>query len=231
MSIKNIILFFLIFTSLCLKAQINVTVGYDLAIKKLEEVNSTIQRYNDETPGLSKKMPQIWNMNGLDLGLRYRIGFIALEGHYLTKFKNAGARQTVADDVLKNSIKLNDQSFSFGTVLYFNKFGLGAAWEKHSFRFSRKFSDDKKYVEAFEETPKYSTLNLYADFYTKLNDNMGFIIRPYYQFELRGNDISANQIEKNLLLNPTVNNNSATKWGFWGVKFIFSNGKQIEKEK
>ncbi len=226
MSSKNIIFLVFIFFSCLAKAQINVLVGYDLALKKPAEINAGILRYNTENPALSKKMPEIWNMNGLDLGLRYRVGFVALEGHYVTKFKNVGSRQQIADDVLKNYLKLNDQGISFGVTTYYNRLGFGAAWEQHNFRMARKFPDDKKYVNAFAEAKKYTTLNLFVDFSTKLNENMGFVFRPYYQFGLNGDDINQSAVDANLLLNPKVDATANTKWGFWGVKFIFSNGKQ-----
>jgi hypothetical protein len=225
MTSKKNILFFLFLVPFLAQAQINIIVGYDLSFKKPQEVNAAITRYNNENV-LSKKMPQVVNMNGLDLGLSYRLDFLILEGHYITRFKTVGSQQTTATETLKNYVKLNDQSFSFGAMAGLGKLGVGAAWEHHGFRFSKKFSGDKRFVEAFDPTLKYSTLNLFFDFHYKMNPQLGFHARPYYQFSLGGDDVSQNALDKNLLLNPQAATESNTNWGYFGIKLLFSNGKQ-----
>jgi hypothetical protein len=225
MTSKKNILFLLFLFPFLAQAQINVMVGYDLGFKKPQEVNAAITRYNNEN-ALSKKMAQVWNMNGLDLGLSYRLDFLTLEGHYVTRFKTVGSTQTTATETLKNYVKLNDQNYSFGAMASFGKFGFGAAWERHGFRFSKKFSSDKRFVEAFDPTLKYSTLNLFLDFHFKMNPQLGFHARPYYQLPLGGDAISQNVLDENLLLNPQSITESNTNWGYFGIKLLFSNGKQ-----
>ncbi|MFZ4542407.1 MAG: hypothetical protein ACOYOA_00010 [Saprospiraceae bacterium] len=210
-----------------LMAQVNFMVGYDLGIRKLEEINRNITRYNAENASISKKMPLMWNMSGLDLGVKYKLDFISLEGHYITRFKVGRSRQNVNDETLKNDVKMNDQSYNFGLTLNLKRFGIGSNYENHSFRFSRKFSDDKKYIEAFDPKLNYNAINLFLDFRFKLSDLIGFHVRPYYQFALNGADnISNSLVASNLKLNAMAEADAATKWNMFGIKFLFSNGRQ-----
>ncbi len=222
---KNIFSFFLFLLPFFAQAQINVIVGYDFGIKQQQEINTAIARYNTEHT-LSKKMPQIWNTAGLDLGMSYRLDMIQFEGHYITRFKTVGSKEIKTTEVLKNYAKINDQGYSIGAMTTFTKVGIGAAWEQHSYRFSRKFSGEKNFVEAFDKKIRYTTLNLFLDFHFKMNKQLGFHARPYYQLPLGGDNISQTTVDNALLLTPKNNDNSTTQWGTWGVKFLFFNGQQ-----
>lgn len=210
-----------------LKAQVNFMVGYDQGFRSLSQINQQINRYNAENAFITRKMRPIWSMSGLDLGLKYSVKSISLEGHYITRFKVSRSKQTINDEVLRNDVKLNDQAFNLGLTVNLKKFGIGSSWESHQFRFSRKFSDDKKFIEAFDPALRYSTLNLFLDFRFKFSDLVGFHIRPYYQFPIGASDyISSATIASNMKLNPNAIDPLETKWRFFGVKLLFANGRQ-----
>jgi hypothetical protein len=225
---KNIFSFFLFLVPFFAQAQVNVIVGYDLGIKKQQEVNSAIARYN-AAHNFSKNMHEIWTMTGLNLGLSYRLSNLTFEGHYITRFKTVGAKETTTTDVLKSYAKINDQGYSVGAMATFAKVGIGAAWEQHSYRFSRKFSGDKRFIEAFDTKIRYNTLNLFLDFYVRMNKQLGFHARPYYQLPLGGDNINQAAVDNALLLAPQNSGNSNTQWGTWGMKFLFFNGFQNNK--
>lgn len=230
---KKQILFAILLFPLFLNAQVNVLVGYDLGIRKISEINQALSRYNSENIGLTNKMQPINTMNGLDLGLSYKLTFVSLEAHYTTRFKSERAEQKLNDELYKHTVKLNDAGFSFGTILHFGAVGIGAAWEQHKFRFARRFSTDKQNVEAFSPKLKYSTLNFHLNYYLKLNDNLGFHFRPYYQLPLGGDNVNASAVDSNLKLNPTTHESKTTNWGIVGIKFLFANGyqKKMYKER
>jgi len=210
-----------------MSAQINFMVGYDQGFRKLEQINEQIRRYNTENPSISRKMSPIWSMSGLDLGLKYRIKYISLEGHYITRFKVSRSKQIINDELLRNDVKLNDQSYNLGITINTKKVGVGTSWENHSFRFSRKYAEDKRFIEAFDPALRYSTLNLFLDFHFRFSDLVGVHIRPYYQFPIGGADhILPSAIASNMKLNPLAIDNPSTNWSFFGVKFLFANGRQ-----
>lgn len=227
MKIRNTIIALAFFAMQQLKAQINFMVGYDQGFRSLEQINDQISRFNTENASVTRKMRPIWSMGGLDLGLKYRIRAVSLEGHYITRFKVSRSQQTIIDEVFKNDVKLNDQGYNFGLTFNRKKFGFGGSWENHSFRFSRKFSDDKKFIEAFDPALRYSTLNFFLDFRFRFSELVGFHIRPYYQFPLGGGDqIITSTIATNMKLNPSAIDNPTTNWRLFGVKFLFANGRQ-----
>jgi hypothetical protein len=43
---------------------------------------------------------------------------------------------------------------------------------------------------------------------------------------LRGDNINQTAVDNVLLLTPKTVDNPNTKWGYWGVKFLFFNGRQ-----
>lgn len=230
---KKQILFAILLFPLFLNAQINVLVGYDLGIRKLSEINQALSRYNSENAGLTNKMQPLNTMNGLDIGANYKFLFVTLEGHYITRFKTERAQQTINSEVYKHNVKLSDAGICFGTTLNFGALGVGASWEQHKFRFARKFSDDKQNVEAFSPKLKYTSLNLYLNYYFRLTDNMGFHIRPYYQLPLGGDNINAANVDTVLKLNAKPHEEKTTNWGIWGIKFLFANGyqKKVDNDK
>ena len=216
--------FFMVST---VKAQVNFMVGYDQGFRSIEQINQQISRFNTENAFISRKMQPIWSISGLDLGLKYRIRFVTFEGHYITRFKVSRSKQTINDVVLKNDVKINDQGYNLGLTVNLKKFGFGTCWEHHQFRFSRKFSDDKRFIEAFNPALRYSTLNLYLDFRFKFNDLVGFHIRPYYQLPIGASDhVSAATVATNMKLNPNAIDNLETNWRIFGVKLLFANGRQ-----
>ena len=219
------ILAFLLFIPFLATSQVNIIVGYDLGIKNQQEVNFALARYNKENT-LSKAMKPIKSMNGLDLGLSYRFSFLTIEGHSITRFKTVGAKETTPTGVLKEYAKISEQNFSVGGTINFDKFGIGTAWEQHSYRFARKFAGEKTFVEAFGSKLNYTTLNLFLDFQISMNKQLGFHARPYYAFPLQGDNISQQAVDNALSLTPRAVENPNTKWGYWGIKFLFFNGQQ-----
>lgn len=211
-------------------AQLNLIVGYDAAFKEQKEINYAISRYNNETTNLTNKMAQMWHNSGLDMGLRLNFGQFAVEGHYLTKFRNTSG-YTVTNDVKnKQRLKLNDQGFNVAAVSNFKKVGVGLAWESHSFQFSRKFQDDKDYVKAFPNKLRYTALQVFLDFKVPSNEKMGIVIRPYFNFNLQGDDIQESNLNKLLNLSPKHDDFDKTRWQSFGIKLLFLNGRQPDME-
>lgn len=211
-------------------AQLNLIVGYDAAFKEQKEINYAITRYNRETVNLTNKLAQMWHSSGLDLGLRYNFEFFALEGHYLTKFRNTSGTTTVNDVKSKQKVKLNDQAFSLAIVSNIKKVGIGLAWENHRFQFSKKFQGNQDFVKAFPEALRYNTLQFFLDLKIPSNEKMGAVFRPYFNLGIQGDNISQAKIENVMNLSQQANQFNKTHWNSFGLKLLFFNGRQPERE-
>lgn len=211
-------------------AQLNLIVGYDASFKEQKEINYAIARFNTEKSNLTKKMAPMWHNSGLDLGLRYTFGLFGLEGHYLTKFRNTSSTTTLNEVKSRNRLKLNDQAFSVAIFGNVNKIGVGLSWENHRFQFSRRYQDDKDYIKAFPSALQYNILQLFLDMKIPSTEKLSVIIRPYFNFGLQGDNISQSDIEKVMKLSPQANQFDQTRWNSFGIKFMFLNGRQPERD-
>jgi hypothetical protein len=229
MTNKNLLLIvFLLFSFFKnLNAQVNVTVGYDLGFRQFDKLNAAIGRYNTANPNLASKMRKINNMSALIIGGTYKLSFFTLEANYTTRFKTVLAKENLNGKTQRDYLKANDQSYSLGFLVSKKAIGLGAAFAQHNFRLAEKFRDKTQFSDIFSQPLKYNSLSLYLDFKFKLNNLLGFHARPYYQIPLGSPDnISINNVEQRLNLPLTPNSNNDTNWGVFGIKIIFSNGKQ-----
>jgi hypothetical protein len=170
------------------QAQLHFKVGYTPTYFDPEENNRLLESYNERNPWLENKFNALHWSHGLDVGLRYRIGFVGLEASWRASFANTKAEGndpvTNADFQKKFIYRFN--TYTIGMENYVGRFGLGANLGYNKMSIRERATDDRFDVLSTDQWIGTIFLGLY----TKHEGSISFGIRPFVQVPLNAFDIT-----------------------------------------
>lgn len=223
---------FLLFMGLCIAfssplfAQINSIAGYNYTRNNPTILNQIIDNYNTRNPSLAQPMSHLSSLNGMNLGVRYRFPYAAVELMWHTRIARAKDQVVNTDRTsYQNIINFRNQVFSLGGDLHYRVFGIGG-----SFDLSRTQIRKERSTDATKEillTNNHLTNHFYLIFDIKVTDGMSISVRPFVQIPSK--TVNLYEVEKKF--NPdiaaTANPNAYNQRFFnYGISFSFINGSK-----
>ncbi len=225
-------IFFLIGSFQLVQAQLNFKIGYNASYFKADKFNTIFADYNGKNKLAYSNFRPIYFMNGVEMGLRYRSEFIALEAQWITNFADRSQSQwTDANQTVKQNqrVGISNQSFGGGLSFQFGKIGVGASVDRSYVNFSKKFIGQPKKTNIYDRALQYNSLSLFINFEGKMSKILHFVARPYVQIPLNA-DVRTLPLYKKI--SPTGDlifaDGDAQNMTLMGMKFIFFNGRQQE---
>jgi hypothetical protein len=218
-------LFFIAFST-PVSAQINSIAGYNYTQNNPTVLNQIIDSYNARNPALAQPMSYLSALNGMNLGVRYRFPYAAVELVWSTRIARAKDQVVNADRTsYQNIINLRNQVFSLGGDVHYGPIGIGATFDLNQTQIRKERSTD-----ATREVLMNSSIltnHIYLIFDLKVTDGMSISIRPYIQIPSR----SVNLYEVEKKFNPDIaaiaDPNSYNQRFFnYGISFSFVNGSK-----
>lgn len=207
-------------------AQINSIAGYNYTRSNPAVLNQIIDSYNARNPALAQPMTQLSPLNGMNLGVRYRFPFAAVEFVWSTRIARAKDQVVNADRTsYQNIINFRNQVFSLGGDLHYERIGIGATidWNQTQIRKERSTDATREVLT----NSSILTNHIYLIFDIKVTDGMSISVRPYVQISPK--TINLYDVEKKF--NPdiaaTANPNDYNQRFFnYGISFSFINGSK-----
>lgn len=207
------------------EAQINMSIGYNYNYASLPAVENIRTTYNEANPWFEDKFRATHSMNGLHIGLRYKIepvGFTAF-------WENANATRRVAGEdpntmtgfARKNYFRQNQ--FGIGVESYLGRLGYGLTLQTSNFRISTDIDGikDRRTVDQ----QNYISSTFYGLFKFHGTNVLEMSLRPFFQYAWTPINISNFNTE----LNPTSTlptEDFTFRNTVIGIGFIFYNGPQ-----
>ncbi len=207
-------------------AQINSIAGYNYTRSNPAILNQIIDSYNARNPALAQPMSYLSSLNGMNLGIRYRFPYAAVEFVWSTRIARAKDQVINPDRTsYQNIINFRNQVFSLGGDLHYERIGIGATidWNQTQIRKERSTDATREVLT----NSRILTNHIYLIFDVKVTDGMSISIRPYVQ--LSPKSINLYDVEKKF--NPdiaaTANPNAYNQRFFnYGISFSFINGSK-----
>jgi len=227
------ILQFVLFLNSVMDAQINSEVGYTVSYIPLKVTNSIISQYNKgqnlaENESVLKQMDKLHLINGFNLGLSYRINALKFIGSWNSLI--AGRSGTVGNVKEGTGREKNfyfaTNTFSFGTEVLINHFGIGASLDYNVSTLKTKLKNTSSKVLISPDTKyKFYSNRVYLIFYFRATDNFGVELKPYVSFPWGKIDVSE---LSNLLVDDSSTTLNTEKLIHFGLTFSVLNGFQPE---
>jgi hypothetical protein len=191
-------LFFVVLSS-PIFAQINSIAGYNYTRNNPAVLNQIIDSYNARNPALAQPMSHLSSMNGMNLGVRYRFPYAAIEVIWHTRIARAKDQVVNTDRTsYQNIINFRNQVFSLGGDLHYGSVGVGGTFDLNKTQVRKERSTD-----ATREVLMNSSIltnHVYLIFDLKVTEGMSISIRPYVQFSPKS--INFYDVEKKF--NPDI---------------------------
>lgn len=206
--------------SLCLmsiyaNSQLNLKVAYQGLRTDLNATNTAFQTF-DNNNQLDRAYGNVHYLQGLDLGARYKYGFVALEvGWNLLQSKKVRALSESYDQ----NWRISSSEIYSGIEIFITKhFGLGASLGYNNIKYKQSISgsrDRKTFVDQDLLTSKFYV------FATASSSNTAISIKPYYLPKWGQYDLTSFNQE----LNGDINKTEDFFTGF-GISVTLYNGPQ-----
>ncbi len=222
---RTILLFLFVFlSSNIVFSQVNIKVGYTLGYFNPKIINNTITQWNDERPWLEENMKEMHFSNGLQLGLRQRLGPVGVEFTWHSRFSNFNATGTdpATDQRFDRDVFFRYNSYSLGFENYIGNFGYGASIDGSTARFR---------TERTGRGDRYglgkSVFGLSSHFHLSLNiesnDILTLSLKPYVQ--VPWSKLNVFPLQEELRPNDTVNPDDFKEdYLNFGIMLVFYNG-------
>ncbi len=217
---------FLTVVSSPLFAQINSIAGYNYTRNNPTILNQIIDRYNASNPTLSQPMSHLSSLNGMNLGVRYRFPYAAVELVWHTRIARAKDQVVNADrTTYQNIINFRNQIFSLGGDFHYGGLGIGGTFDLNRTQIRKERSTDN--TKEILLTDNHLTNQVYLIFDLKVTEGMSISIRPFVQIPSRS--INLFDVEKKF--NPDAAatadpNNYNQRFFNYGISFSFINGSK-----
>jgi len=216
---RNTLFILLIFGCFSASAQLHFKVGYTPTYFKPEENNKLLQSFNERNSWLEDEFNDLSWGQGLDVGLRYRIGFVGLEASWRASFanRNAEGRLPVTNAAFQKKLIYKFNTFSFGVENYFGPFGIGVSLGYNRMSIVERSTDDRFGVLKTNQWVGTIFLGLY----TKHNGSISFGLRPFIQLPVNQFDIS--KLAANLG-EPSTDELLEKEYMTFGLSLVIFNG-------
>lgn len=213
--------------------QLNLKVGYMGAATPAPVVNKIIGDFNTRVVGtfagsrLDDQLQDFNYSNGMEIGLRYRMGHVGLEAGWSYVSDKSDVLLSKADGSLfQDKWFLSLTEYSLGVENYFGYFGYGASIGYRTARLKTDIpgSSKKKRTVVTESAPA-SKLYLIFQF---PGDKVGIAFKPFVQVPLKKYDVSGFDQEINGQIDPSwvAPKPQNEKFLIYGISILLYNGKQ-----
>jgi hypothetical protein len=226
--IRCFLLFTLLFVSFLspLFAQINSIAGYNYTRNNPAILNQIIDNYNARNPTLAQPMSHLSSLNGMNLGVRYRFPYAALELMWHTRIARAKDQVVNADRTsYQNIINFRNQVFSFGGDVHYGGFGIGGTFDVNRTQIRKERSTDT--TKEILMTDNSLTNHVYLIFDIKVTDGMSISVRPFVQIPSKSVNLYAVEKKFNPDIAATTNPNKYNqRFVNYGISLSFVNGSK-----
>jgi len=217
-------IFFLFLCCVCFKtqAQLNIKIGYTGAYTKVPSINKIVNDFNVAHPELDDVLDEFKFLNGIEIGLRYRMRSAGFELSWANMSKKSDAFAVGISE--KWYLSLTDYSLSAES--YFGNFGIGAGLgHRSAFMKTTVPGAPRKKKTVVDDGGFFTKLYLLAQI---PGDKVGLAIKPYVQIPLRNLDFTNFSTELNRkfepnFITPVVD---PEKFLVFGISLVLYNGKQ-----
>lgn len=222
MKLKTLIGYMICMTLLSveLTAQVNVRVGYIASFPQLSVNDNLLASFDPVNGEVSDGFGSTGFMQGLQLGLRYRVGNFAIEAGWesVSRDRSALIFNTTSDSFTNREYNYSLSSYRTGIDNYFGKYGLGTTLMYQSLKIERIIGNNELPIT------KERKLGLRLEFIWQVQESpfISFEIRPFYQFSL--GDYNLSGLAEDLGLAASVDVMESPK--MWGLSLVFYNGRQ-----
>lgn len=222
-SIKKIgcaLLFFCFFITV--HAQLNIKVGYGLAYASPKVNNQITEQFNLSKPWLDQKLSDFHFIQGVHLGLRYRLPVVSLELTWRNRFKRISAEgiDPTDDSDFEQTLIYQYQSYSFGIENHFGKIGYGGSIDVNNLVIRTNKTGREDTYNVVDDWGLGS--HLFLSYTVKSGAWLYVSVRPYVQVNWTKFDLAP------LATELAVNTSGSSYLGDYmnfGVMFIFFNGE------
>ena len=227
-SISRFLLFslFFFFFQVPVFSQINSIAGYNYTRNNPTILNQIIDTYNARNPTLAQPMSHLSSLNGMNLGVRYRFPYAAVELMWHTRIARAKDQVINADRTsYQNIINFRNQVFSLGGDIHYGGLGIGGTFDLNQTQIRKERSTDN--TKEILLTNRHLTNQIYLVFDVKVTDGMSISIRPFVQIPSKSVNLYAVEKKFNPDVAATANPDKYNQRFFnYGVSFSFVNGSK-----
>jgi len=218
--------FALTFTLSCtfislISAQINIKIGYIPALGSFSEINDLLNNYNEENAeSLENPFSEMRFMHGIEVGVRYKLGNLALEMDWsnLNREKDALLYFKNSDSFSDKKYNFSFNSFSFNIDNYIDRFGFGLGIYSQKLSINREIGSNELRLVS----ERNYALDFHLNFVLQSSNTVSFVIKPYYRLALGSYHLQA--FHDDLLAGSTTIPES--QMNFFGLRLLFYNGRQ-----
>ena len=219
MNKKLLIVIIFLLANAVSEAQINAFAGYVYAKTDVALLNTIIDKYNIENTTLTQTMPHFTNLQGMELGLRYRFPNLSLEFGWSNKFSQAKDQSFINNKEVKNFISYKNSTFILGGELYYGWVGIGV-----SFDFNRTVI--KRGIAPATGNELMNESNITNHYFVNIdfpiNNAMSLSLRPFLQLPIT--QLNFYEVAKSLNSGVTDAEAYRVKVVNFGFKIILFNG-------
>ena len=227
-SISYFLLFalFFFFFQVPIFSQINSIAGYNYTRNNPTILNQIIDTYNARNPTLAQPMSHLSSLNGMNLGVRYRFPYAAVELMWHTRIARAKDQVINADRTsYQNIINFRNQVFSLGGDIHYGGLGIGGTFDLNQTQIRKERSTDN--TKEILLTNRHLTNQIYLVFDVKVTDGMSISIRPFVQIPSKSVNLYAVEKKFNPDVAATANPDKYNQRFFnYGVSLSFVNGSK-----
>ena len=223
LSVKQLLLLcvFSLLMATSSKGQLNLKTGYLLNYLDPQVNNQLFESFNTENDWLDNSFDNINWMHGMEVGMRYRMDFVAIEADWAINFADSEASGINPVDNSSFSTKYiyNYHKYSVGLENIFGPIGVGAKLSLNRIAIKSKVSGVGKSTVLRDN---HFTGTIFLGLYTQNNGNISFGLRPFVQLPITQYKITALAEDLELPVNETP----LEEDDFWifGLSLLFLNG-------
>jgi hypothetical protein len=221
----TIALFFVLLSS-SVFAQINSIAGYSYTRNSPTILNQIVDNYNARNPTLAQPMSHLSALNGMNLGIRYRFPYAAVEFLWSTRIARARDQVVNTDRTsFQNIINFRNQVFSLGGDLHYGMIGIGGTFDLNKIQIRKERSTDA--TKEIVMNNSSLTNQIYLIFDIKVTEGMSISIRPFVQIPSKKVNLYAVEKKFNPDIAAITSPDTYNQRFFnYGISFSFINGSK-----
>lgn len=207
-------------------AQLNSRIGYTLGLYDTPAYDALVERYNTDFPfldGLDGRNV----VNGLTVGLRYRLGPTSVEGSWRNQFTSSRSLGDLpAGGEFERRVKTRFNTYSAGLAAHLGSFALGGSIDYSTFNVRTRLTGNDNPLDLLDGERSWGH-TLFVSWEPGLSGEvLSLAIRPYWQavwseldFAPLGAELEPDRFAD---MPPSTYRDD---FGHFGVLFIFYNGR------
>ncbi len=220
MIIRLFLLLSLLFgLTLSIEGQINLKIGYNVAVPDFLESDQLLASFAPENTELVDGFGRLRFLHGIQLGMRYQLGSTAFELGWENMNRNRTSLfyNATTDSFTERTYKNSLAAYSIGMDNYFGNYGIGSVLKSQSFNMQREIGSNSLQVV----NDRKWNLRLHFIWIVQKSGSVSLALQPYYQFSLGAYDLQPLADELNV-----SNLSTSMKPSIFGISLVFYNGKQ-----